>query len=80
VGFVPYHVSTFLEEIKLMNGGFVVGDTVQLKSGGPIMTLERFDTIDGAPSGWCTWFDDSKRVQAEFTLQALKKSEPSGMI
>jgi len=57
-----------------MNGDFQVGDTVELKSGSPTMTIERFDTIGGQPSAWCTWFVGAQRNDAEFPLSALQKT------
>ncbi len=32
---------------------FKVGDTVQLKSGGPVMTI---DSAIGSGEYWCVWF------------------------
>ena len=56
-----------------MNSGFEVGDTVELKSGSPTMTIERFDTIGGQASAWCTWFVGAQRNDAEFPLSSLQK-------
>ena len=39
---------------------FSVGDTVQLKSGGPDMTVTRIGTAGGEPMVWCAWFEGSK--------------------
>jgi len=60
-----------------MNGDFQVGDMVELKSGSPTMTIERFDTIGGQPSAWCTWFVGAQRNDAEFPLSSLQKIIPS---
>ena len=53
---------------------FNVGDTVRLKSGGPLMTLDAFDTDK---QRWvCVWFDRTDRMQGEFleaTLEAAIK-------
>lgn len=35
---------------------FKPGDLVQLKSGGPIMTVHSVDTKDGTEAVWCTFF------------------------
>ena len=52
---------------------FAVGDSVQLKTGGQRMTVER---IEG-DEVWCAW-SDGKRVHKEtFVAGALKKSGPS---
>lgn len=44
-----------------MSQTFSVGDTVVLKSGGPLMTIESI----GDEIVWCAWFvnDDKKRGQ-----------------
>ena len=49
---------------------FSVGDTVQLKSGGPIMTIEGVDE-KGVN---CVWFVDETTLplQRYFTLEAVK--------
>ena len=54
---------------------FTVGDIVQLKSGGPKMTVISV----GPDSIWATWFAGSKNERAKFppvSLQAVK-DEPS---
>ena len=61
------------------NDGFEVGDTVELKSGGPTMTIERFDNIGGQPSAWCTWFVGTQRTDADFVLSALQKVMGPGL-
>ncbi len=50
------------------------GDIVELKSGGPRMTVTDVGkTASGVLSAWCEWFDDSKVQKAVFALQALKR-------
>ena len=55
-----------------------VGDLVQLKSGGPIMTVESVggSSIQRALGGGlvcCVWFDDQGHVQSEdFSEEVLK--------
>jgi len=61
------------------NGGFEIGDMVELKSGGPSMTIERFDTIGGQPSAWCTWFVGGQRTDADFALDSLQKISSPGL-
>lgn len=52
---------------------FTVGDVVQLKSGGPKMTVSRVDE-NNARSFWCVWFDDEQSTQAAcFNDVVLKK-------
>jgi len=53
-----------------MKGGkymFKVGDTVQLKSGGPVMTVTSLGSTDCD----CTWFDNSTPKYYSFPSQAL---------
>ena len=51
---------------------FKPGDTVRLKSGGPLMTVSGCE-LDVC---WCTWFDDKKNLQTEkFVQHILKKSD-----
>ena len=50
---------------------FKIGDTVTLKSGGPLMT------VDGATSSQiqqisCVWFDDVTAKRGMFSPEALK--------
>lgn len=59
-----------------MDYEFEAGDVVQLKSGGPKMTVEAIDkfgmgcTHDRAN---CVWFEGTKRMEALFELPTLKK-------
>jgi len=48
------------------------GDTVMLRSGGPVMTIETIDTYNGVPKARCVWFDDKKtRFSELFALAVL---------
>ncbi len=48
------------------------GDTVRLKSGGPLMTV---DSINGEDV-WCEWFDEKKNPQSKsFRLHTLVKDD-----
>lgn len=49
-----------------------IGDTVQLKSGGPIMTVE---AITDRGYIRCQWFDGSKIDNSLFKPESLKKIE-----
>lgn len=51
---------------------FNVGDLVQLKSGGPAMTVAGIDS----QSVDCTWFDGPKLTSGSFIAGTLKKYEP----
>jgi len=49
------------------------GDVVQLKSGGPLMTVEK---IIGGDSARCDWFDDKhKQCGGVFPLHSLRIDE-----
>lgn len=58
---------------------FKVGDVVQLKSGGPHMTISDIDTLyEGTElHAWCDWFVQDKapwkRESGTFPLTSLKK-------
>ncbi len=53
-----------------------VGDVVELKSGGPQMTIEAIDTYgtDREKAG-CVWFNKTDRKTAVFELDTLVKKE-----
>lgn len=46
-----------------------VGDVVQLKSGGPLMTISWVEN----GSAYCEWFDDKKNTGASFPITSLTK-------
>lgn len=50
---------------------FKVGDEVQLKSGGPVMTV----TSIGTESLQCTWFKNDEVKRDAFPVEALEKYE-----
>ena len=49
-----------------------IGDLVQLKSGGPVMTYEG-EALYG--DALCCWFDGGKRMREGFTFAALNRAE-----
>ena len=57
-----------IEEIK-------PGDTVQVKSGGPHMTVDSID--DG--EAICVWFDKTTRKSGRFSPLTIIKSAPAGV-
>jgi len=52
-------------------GELKVGDTVQLKSGGPIMTIEKIGMYGAERKAACVWFEKSKKMQGVFSLTSL---------
>lgn len=55
---------------------FKIGDTVQLKSGGPLMTVH---AMDGAQAT-CVWFEKAERKEGVFsqeTLELVNKPGPT---
>jgi uncharacterized protein YodC (DUF2158 family) len=57
---------TMAEEIK-------TGDTVRLKSGGPVMTLGAKMDVGGYQ---CLWFSGNELMKGLFRLEQLEKAEP----
>ena len=56
---------------------FEPGDTVRLKSGGPLMTIKTTTNDDA----WCEWFDDKKMPQGkEFSLHMLEHDDGTPVI
>lgn len=50
------------------------GDTVRLKSGGPLMTVSKVsNTTSGVRSAWCEWFINNKLEKGVFSLSSLDK-------
>jgi uncharacterized protein YodC (DUF2158 family) len=55
-----------------------VGDLVQLKSGGPLMTVEDAGSLgftDGKQRALCVWFADDKRQQQAWLVATLKHQD-----
>ena len=50
------------------------GDIVQLKSGGPKMTVSQIGTgtESDVPRAWCDWFEGTKKMDGTFPLTSLK--------
>jgi uncharacterized protein YodC (DUF2158 family) len=51
------------------------GDVVQLKSGGPKMTVGRIESINGVASAVCGWFNGNKKEVGTFPVHSLKLAE-----
>ena len=52
---------------------FSIGDVVQLKSGGPVMTVE---SVDSDGSVYCAWFDSKEKKTGVFPAAAVFATTP----
>jgi uncharacterized protein YodC (DUF2158 family) len=60
---------------------FKIGDTVQLKSGSPRMTVIVIGmSADGKEHVECAWFDGSQRQNGSFPIDALRDSPISKQV
>jgi uncharacterized protein YodC (DUF2158 family) len=60
-----------LEVCSMMS--FQIGDTVELKSGGPLMTISRLESEMGVLRAHCQWFDRNGTAQQYFySVTSLK--------
>lgn len=56
--------------------GFSEGDVVQLKSGGPQMTIKgigKYGIVPKEDNALCEWFDGKKRNEHVFELHSIEK-------
>jgi uncharacterized protein YodC (DUF2158 family) len=51
-----------------------IGDTVRLKSGSPVMTVNALDNMGMGLE--CVWFDGTKRCNAYFHESTLEPCDP----
>jgi uncharacterized protein YodC (DUF2158 family) len=51
------------------------GDVVQLKSGGPTMTVEKVERWNDVLTAWCQWFDGKQPTANRFPLTSLKHAK-----
>ncbi len=58
------------------NPSFQPGDTVQLKSGGPTMTVK---SINYRQNLMCQWFDGTSLKEAEFLSLSLQIAPEDGL-
>jgi uncharacterized protein YodC (DUF2158 family) len=60
----------------MSDASFKVGDVVQLKSGGPIMTIAEINGDDA----YCEWFSSGKQSEGSFKMTSLvpHRSGPRG--
>lgn len=61
-----------------MGSDFEVGDLVQLKSGGPVMTVQSSDTVGATGQICCQWFGGKKLEEGWFPPKSLKRAEEDG--
>ncbi len=54
---------------------FKSGDVVQLKSGGPKMTIAKLHEWQGQMEANCDWFEGTKMQSGSFPLSSLKFPE-----
>lgn len=59
-----------------MSDKFEVGDVVQLKSGGELMTVEGYSEGVGPKRVLCVWSEKSKIYRDAFLEQTVEKYEP----
>jgi uncharacterized protein YodC (DUF2158 family) len=58
--------------VTKMNEQFQLGDVVQLKSGGPRMTVDEIGPdMTNRLTVWCTWFDGLKKVTDNFPASSV---------
>jgi uncharacterized protein YodC (DUF2158 family) len=55
-----------------MGEQFQEGDVVQLKSGGPKMTINKIEDWDGGRRAWCKWFQGTDSKEDVFPVSSLK--------
>jgi len=55
-----------------MSADIKAGDIVQLKSGGPRMTVSKVEQWNGAIRARCEWFSGDKNYNDSFELHLLK--------
>jgi uncharacterized protein YodC (DUF2158 family) len=48
-----------------------VGDTVRLKSGGPLMTIEGFDSGVGEQKAQCVWIESNTEKRSSYIPAVL---------
>jgi uncharacterized protein YodC (DUF2158 family) len=59
-----------MEEIK-------AGDTVRVKSGGPLMTVSSVEDEYGIMTAYCSWFTGARSEKDKFPVTVLVHVNPS---
>jgi uncharacterized protein YodC (DUF2158 family) len=68
--------SKYLTQLRCFMLSFQIGDTVELKSGGPAMTIARLESEMGVLRAQCQWFDKNGTAQQHFySVTSLKPSD-----
>lgn len=60
----------------MMSEKFEIGDVVQLKSGGELMTVEGYTEVGVSKRVLCVWSEKSKVYRDAFLEQTIDKYEP----
>jgi uncharacterized protein YodC (DUF2158 family) len=53
------------------------GDIVSLKSGGPDMTVDAVEQLNGQDKAICFWFAEAQAHKATFAVTSLESLEPA---
>lgn len=73
-GFLRYELKSPVKERGTV--AFNIGDLVELKSGGPKMTVTRVENLGIRTIVRCTWFAGSKKEQGDFPPETLVPAPP----
>ena len=65
--YVAHRYVTMAEDLT----GVKAGDVVQLKSGGPKMTIARLENVGGVENAVCGWFSGDKKSKKEISTFPL---------
>jgi|GEM_PF-1092731 len=62
--------------------GIVCGDIVELKSGGPPMTVQKTGLLAKTKQrgAWCAWFDGNEVEHHAFAIESLRKIKPAPVV
>jgi uncharacterized protein YodC (DUF2158 family) len=55
---------------------FSAGEFVKLKSGGPIMTIQRIYSEENTEYASCAWFDGNTNMTGSFAIASLEPAQP----
>lgn len=56
-----------------MENNLVVGDVVELNSGGPAMTITGITDTNKGKTAWCSWIHIGAKVEHQFPLVCVRK-------